>query len=174
VFINEGGEMKRLVLTVALVALLVAAVFGGQALASSKSNDISISEETSSILSSSYWGYPLRMKTLSGTAVIDGEAGVTILDETYSGVRHVSLTVFIWGLNSGSPAPDWVKPTTYIPSVGYDLIIESRQTVTEIQTLYNNIYEFDTDNWKLQASDYSGLPLEVYYQATITYPSNQW
>ena len=42
--------MKKVILTVALVALLVAAVFGGQAMASSKSNDISISEETSSIL----------------------------------------------------------------------------------------------------------------------------
>ena len=170
--------MKKLVLTVALVALLVAAVFGGQALASSKPTDVTVSEPASEEIlfdwGSSYRGYPLRMKTLSGNAVIDGEAGVTILDETYSGVRHVSLTVFIWGLDSGSPDPDWVKPTTYIPSVGYDLIIESRQTVTEIQTLYNNIYEFDTDNWKLQASDYSGLPLEVYYQATITYPSNQW
>jgi hypothetical protein len=166
--------MKKLVLAVTLVALLAAAVLGGQAIASNKPADVTVSEETSAIWGSSYWGSPLRMKTLSGNAVIDGEAGVTILDETYSGVRHVSLTVFIWGLDSGSPDPDWVKPTTYIPSVGYDLIIESRQTVTEIQTLYNNIYEFDTDNWKLQASDYSGLPLEVYYQATITYPSNQW
>ena len=69
--------MKKLVLTVALVVLLAAAVFAGQALASSKPADVTVSEEASEILfdwGSSYRGYPVRMKTLSGTAEIDKSA----------------------------------------------------------------------------------------------------
>jgi hypothetical protein len=161
--------MKKVILTVALVALLVAAVFGGQAIASSKANDVSISEETSSILGSSYWGYPLRMKTLSGTAVLDGELGVTILDETYSGVRHVSLSVFSRGSDTGiPPLVDGVVVTTYIPILPGDYALEPTQT-----NGYKT-YEFDADNWKLQASDHGGATFYVYYWATITYPSNQW
>jgi len=159
--------------SIAEIHNLVAAVFGGQAIASSKSNDVSVSEETLSYFGSSYWGNPLRIKTLSGTAEISGENSV-ILDETYSGVRHVSLTVITGELDSGPPAIDTVRVTTYIPSLGYDIMMESLQTVEETQAYYNNIYEFNTDNWKLEASDYSGGAINVYYWATITYPSNQW
>ena len=156
--------MKRLVLTVALVALLVAAVFGGQALASSKSNDISISEETSSILGSSYWGYPLRMKTLSGTAEIV-DTSKAILDETYSGVRHVSLSLFSWGLDNPAEA---VLVGTYVPELG---------ALTWVGSMVTDgfaAYEFDTDRWELQAWDSGNNTLNVHYWATITYPSNQW
>jgi len=158
--------MKKLVLTVTLVVLLAAAVFGGQAIASSKSNGVTVSEEVSEILfdwGSSYRGYPLRMKTLSGTDEISGQSSVRILDESYSGVRHVSLTLSAQGLSSN----DKILISIEIDLVGPVLI--GHITANGLYT-----YEFDTDNWWLEAGDYDELPLSVHYWATITYPSNQW
>ena len=154
--------MKKLVLTVALVALLVAAVIGGQALASSKPADVTVSEETSAILGSSYWGYPVRMKTLSG--IVEASGIETLLEETYPGIRHVSLTI-AWGVKDDpsdrvliyTDAHDW----TYIPLE----LIQQPGVYT---------YEFDVDNWELYAENFGSETIEIYYWATITYPSNQW
>ena len=160
--------MKKLVLAVTSVALIAAAVFGGQAIASNKPADVTVSEETSAILGSSYWGYPLRIKSLSGTAEISADDQI-LLDETYPGTRHVSLTVFNWGSDSGIPPfADGVQVSMYIPFLGYNAIMESHQTD------FYKTFEFDTDNWKLRARDYGNQTLKVYYWATITYPSNQW
>jgi hypothetical protein len=91
--------VKKLILAVVLVALLAAAVFGGQALASSKPADVSVSEETSEILfdwGGSYWGSPLRIQSFEGcflaTDYPDGYSGI-ILEERYPEVRHVSVTI---------------------------------------------------------------------------------
>lgn len=120
--------MKKLVLAVTLVVLLAAAVVGGQALASNKPADVTISEETSSILGSAYWGYPLRIKSLSGTAEISADDQI-LLDETYPGTRHVSLTVFNWGVDSGIPPfADGVEVSMNIPFLGYSAVMESHQT----------------------------------------------
>ena len=165
--------MKKLILAVTFVALIAAAVFGGQAIASNKPAEVTVSEETSEALfdwGGSYWGSPLRIKTLSGTAEIDGESNVVLLDETYSGVRHVSLTVFNWGSDNGTPPffIDGVKISTNIPITGGSAVMESHQTD------FYKTFEFNADNWKLIADDYGGTPLYVYYWATVTYPSNQW
>jgi opacity protein-like surface antigen len=155
--------MKKLVLSIVLVVLLAAAVFGGQAMASNKPADISISEETSSILGSSYWGYPLRMKTLSGTDSMKEILLEVILDESYSGVRHVSLTLSAHGLDFLN---DYIGINLETGN-GPDII--GHITADGVYT-----YEFDTDNWKLEAGDFGAFPLDVSYWATITYPSNQW
>ena len=159
--------MKKLVLSIALVALLVAAVFGGQAIASSKSNDVSVSEEMSEEIlfdwGSSYRGYPLRMKTLSGSDLIYQELFEIILDESYSGVRHVSLTLSVNGLLDSKD------------NVTIDL--ETGNGPDNIGHIADDglyTYEFDTDNWKLEASAYGVSPIDVRYWATMTYPSNQW
>jgi len=155
--------MKKVILTVALVALLVAAVFGGQAMASSKSNDISISEETSSILGSSYWGYPLRMKTLSDNITLSFDG--VIIEENYSGVRHVSLTLYIGGVDASE---DWGYLQVYFPDdFAPNLDTFGGQAV--IRT-----YEFDAKRWKIDAKDTGNEPIKIKYHATITYPSNQW
>ena len=155
--------MKKLLLTVALVALLAAAVFGGQAIASSKANDVSISEETSSILGSSYWGYPVRMKTLSDNVTI--EQGIGSIKENYPGVRHVSLTLHIAGLDDANDIATLQVyfGDTYAP----DLDSYSNEVVYRT-------YEFDAERWTIQAQDDGGEPIEIRYHATITYPSNQW
>jgi hypothetical protein len=154
--------MKKLVLTIALVALLVAAVFGGQALASSKSNDISISEETSSILGSSYWGYPVRMKTLSGDVTISSGTGG--IEENYPGVRHVSLTLSVVGIDT--------QEEVAVLEVFFD------DTTLPLASFTNNnnggTYEFDAERWWISAYNVGGNPIEIRYHATITYPSNQW
>ena len=158
--------MKKLVLAVTMVVLLAAAVFGGQAIASSKPADISISEQTSEEIlfdwGSSYRGYPLRMNTLSGTEVLSNLPFTVILDESYSGVRHVSLTIAASGFESN----DFVRIDL---ETGSGPVIIGRIDDTGLYT-----YEFDTDNWKLGADDEGGFPLYVRYWATITYPSNQW
>jgi hypothetical protein len=160
--------MKKLILAIVLVALLAAAVFGGQALASSKSADVIVSEQPSEeILSwwgSSYRGYPVHMKTLSGSVMASGSE--TLVEETYSGVRHVSLTIAVGPIDDpddevyiSTDTPGW----TYIPLGG-------EKGNTGVFT-----YEFDVDNWRLEAwNTPTTIELEVHYWATITYPSNQW
>jgi hypothetical protein len=158
--------MKKLVLAFTMVVLLAAAVFGGQAIASSKSNDVSVSEETSSILGSSYWGYPLRMKTISGRFEIDDTQSSETVHQTYPDTRHVHLTVV---LNSNGTTNDgsfgihisvggyWTAPSTFI-----------------IDDAGFYIYEFDTSEWWLGVYPASAGNTAVFYEATITYPSNQW
>jgi hypothetical protein len=155
--------MKKVILTVALVALLVAAVFGGQAMASSKSNDISISEETSSILGSSYWGYPVRMKTLSDNITLLGDA--VRIEENYSGVRHVSLTLYVEGVDGGE---DWGGLQVYFAD-DYAPNLDSFKGKVGLFT-----YEFDAKRWSIDAGDTANEPIKIKYYATITYPSNQW
>jgi hypothetical protein len=141
---------------------LVAAVFGGQALASSKPADVTVSEETSSILGSSYWGYPLRMKTLSGNVTIEQENGG--IRENYSGVRHVSLTLYIAGLDNND--------------IGSLQVYFGDHFAPDLDSYSNEVvyrtYEFDAERWMIQVQDVGGDPIEIMYHATITYPSNQW
>ncbi len=102
------------------------------------------------------------MKTLSGDALITDEIKAVILDETYSGVRHVSLTLSANGLESSDYIEIYLEVGFGPDSIGH---------ITD-NGFYT--YEFDTDNWKLELNDYGAFPLIVYYWATITYPSNQW
>jgi hypothetical protein len=159
--------MKKLVLAFTMVVLLAAAVFGGQAIASSKSTDISVSEQTSEeILSgwgSSYWGYPVRMKTLSDNVTIEQEIGGII--ESYPGVRHVSLTLHISGLDDTN---DIATLQVYFgDNFAPDLDSYSNEVIYRT-------YEFDAERWTIQVQDDGGEPIEIKYHATITYPSNQW
>jgi hypothetical protein len=147
-----------------MVALIAAAVFGGQAIASNKPADVTVSEETASILGSSYWGYPLRVKTLSGSVMVSGFE--TLVEETYSGVRHVSLMIIIGTIDDPD---DEVYISTDVPGWPY-VPLGGEKGNTGVYT-----YEFDVDNWRLEAwNTPTTIELEVHYRATITYPSNQW
>jgi hypothetical protein len=159
--------MKKLILSVVLVALLAAATFGGQAIASSKPADVSVSEEASREIlfdwGSSYRGYPVRMKTLSGSVMASGSE--TLVEETYSGVRHVSLTIIVGTLDDPS---DKVHISTDVPGWPYAPLALMNQ-----HGVYT--YEFDVDNWRLEALNIpTTIEIDVYWWATITYPSNQW
>jgi hypothetical protein len=158
--------MRKLVLSIVLVVLLAAAVFGGQALASNKPTDVSVSEETSSILGSSYWGYPLRMKTISGRFEIDDTQSSETVHQTYPDTRNVHLTVV---LDSAGLSDDgWFE--LHI-SVGGILGPMSELYIRDIGYY---TYEFDTTEWYLEVKPASDDWTIVYYEATITYPSNQW
>lgn len=152
--------MKKLLLAVVLVALLAAAAFGGQAVASSKSTDISVSEETSEILfdwGGSYWGSPLRMQTDEGTITISNNSTYTNAD--YPQVRHVSLSLLALGL----VAPDIVEIFVEMPNgilAGVD----------NFQVGGFHTYEFDSDNFFIVISDTDGSPVTVSYYVTTTYP----
>jgi hypothetical protein len=166
--------MKKLVLTVVLVALLAAAVVGGQALASSKPADVTVSEETSAILGSSYWGYPLRMKTFEGcflaTDYPDGYEGY-ILEESYPGVRHVSVTIGARNFNLG--VNDWAFILSETCSeVNLYTVDQSTDWVNPGQNF--DTFEFNTDNWIIQLNTDIGSHAVYEYAVTITYPSNQW
>jgi hypothetical protein len=159
--------MKKLAFAIVLVALLAAAVVGGQALASSKPADVTVSEEMSEEIlfdwGSSYRGYPLRMKTLSDNITLSFD-GVTI-EENYSGVRHVSLTLYVEGVDGSE---DWGGLQVYFADdFAPNLDTFGGQAV--IRT-----YEFDAKRWKIDANDTGNEPIKIKYHATITYPSNQW
>jgi len=157
--------MKKLVLTVALVVLLAAAVFAGQALASSKPADVTVSEETLSNGGGSLLGYPLLMETLSGNVTLEQEIGG--INENYPGVRHVSLTLHIAGLDDASDIATLQVyfGDTFAPDLAdlADLDNDSNKVQT---------YEFDAERWTIQAQDDDGDPIVIRYHATITYPSN--
>ena len=88
----------------------------------------------------------------------------TLVEETYSGVRHVSLTIAIGVIDDPS---DEVLISTDTPTWNYIPLASIYQTGV-------HTYEFDVDNWRLDARNFGSIELEVYWWATITYPSNQW
>jgi hypothetical protein len=159
--------MKKLAFAIVLVALLAAAVVGGQALASSKPADVTVSEEMSEEIlfdwGSSYRGYPLRMKTLSDNITLLGDA--VRIEENYSGVRHVSLTLYVEGVDGGE---DWGGLQVYFAD-DYAPNLDSFKGKVGLFT-----YEFDAKRWSIDAGDTANEPIKIKYYATITYPSNQW
>jgi len=157
--------MKKLVLVFTMVVLLAAAVFGGQAIASNKPADVTVSEETSAIWGSSYWGSPLRIKTLSGTATIIDEIEAVILEETYSGARHVSISLYVSGLDD---LGDELMVAPYVSIIGAQVPVIWTTTDGYEQ------YDFNADEWRLTITDNGNNPVRVQYWVTITYPSNQW
>ena len=161
--------MKKLVLAFTMVVLLAAAVFGGQAIASSKSNDVSVSEESSEILfgwGGSYYGSPLRMQTISGRVSIDDIEAIETVSQTYPGTRNVHLTVVL--NDTGNSADGWFELQI---SVGGLMTPEG---YIYINDLGPHMYEFDTTEWNLKVHPASDGWTSVLYEATITYPSNQW
>jgi len=165
--------MKRLVLTVALVALLVAAVFGGQALASSKSNDISISEETSEDIlfnwGGSYWGSPLRMKSFQGCFnALDYPNGYNgnILEESYPEIRHVSVTVI--ASNFDMVGDDSVVMYLY-DCGGTDWLIDIDDAWGSNKFNFET-FEFNTDHWIINLYTTQDSKVEYSYTVTVTYP----
>jgi hypothetical protein len=159
--------MKKLVLSFTLVALIAGAVLGGQAIASNKPADVTVSQEMSEEIlfdwGSSYRGYPVRMKTLSGNLTVLSEGGR--IEENYSGVRHVSLTLFILGIDHIN---DYGGLQVYFgDSFGPDLDGYSNEVVYRT-------YEFDAERWAIYVYNEGGDPVDIRYHATITYPSNQW
>ena len=157
--------MKKLVLAFTMVVLLAAAVFGGQAIASSKSNDVSVSEETSEILfdwGGSYWGSPLRMQTISGNIVLDDTQASEVVYQTYPDTRNVHLTVV---LNDDSISGDG----------SFELYISVGGLMSPYGYIYEGdigiyTYEFDTTEWELKVDPASIGYNSVLYEATITYP----
>jgi hypothetical protein len=103
------------------------------------------------------------MDTLSGEATQAGNG--YIVQQNYSGVRHVSLTFYCWGI-------DCFNDEVYV-FVGRMFGINYR--IAEVNpTNYNSNYvvnvQFDADSWEIWANN--GGPLEIYvaYKATVTYP----
>jgi len=148
--------MKKLVLSVVLVALLAAAAFGGQAIASNKPADVTVSEETSAIWGSYYWGSPVRIQTDEGIITVSGDDTTTNID--YPQVRHVSLTLWARGV----VAPDFVEIHMVMPND--DLV-----RIDIIDTWGLHIYEFDSDNILISIRDAGGAPVDVTYYVTTTY-----
>jgi hypothetical protein len=159
--------MKKLVLVFTMVVLLAAAVFGGQAIASNKPADVTVSEEASQEIlfdwGSSYRGYPVRMKTVSGNLTIKVLASGSI-EENYPGVRHVSLTVLALGL-------DHFEDRVYLQVAFTDNFAPNLDIFSQNGF---RTYEFDTDRWEISATNWGGADMDIWYNATITYPSNQW
>ena len=158
--------MKKLVLTVTLVALLAAAVFGGQAIASNKPADVTVSEEESQEIlfdwGGSYWGSPLRMQTISDRIVIDDTQSPVEVWQTYPETRNVHLTVV---LNTNGVTNDgwfdiWVSVGGFYNAYGI--------LGVDVKGFYT--YEFDTNDWFLVVNPASTGSTIVLYEATITYP----
>jgi len=165
--------MKKLVLTVTLVVLLAAAVFGGQAIASNKPADVTVSEETSAIWGSSYWGSPLRMKTFDGCFDAqdypDGYSGY-LLKESYPGIRHVSVTISAYNFNDG---PNDSATVSYQNCAGTGFGIDTDiEWVLPTQTF--ETFEFNVQNWTIHLQTPKDSTAKYSYAVTVTYPSNQW
>jgi len=164
--------MKKLVLTVTLVALLAAAVFGGQAIASSKSNDVTVSEETSEVLfdwGGSYWGSPVRTQTFEGcffaTDYPDGYTG-NFLRESYPEIRHVSVTIVAYNFdNAGNDIATLYMMDCANTYYGIDLDINWASPGHNMET-----FEFNTDNWTIWLNTTIGSTAHYSYAVTVTYP----
>jgi hypothetical protein len=110
-------------------------------------------------------GNVTMMDTLSGHAEVKNKYEEDILVEGYPGIRHVSLTFNALGLDHSDPLPDDV-------SIG--MIFGIHPGALDVVTTNGvRTYEFDTDNWYLRVSDSGNHSVNVWYHATITYPSNQ-
>jgi hypothetical protein len=153
--------MKKLVLTVTVLALIAGAAFGGQAIASSKPADVTVSEETSEILfdwGGPYSGSPVRIQTDEGMITVFDEITDTRIE--YPQVRHVSLTLLIEDIG----ATDVVEIYLYRPD-GQDIA-----RVDAIQSSGAHTYEFESDNIRIHASEDGDFPLTISYYITTTYP----
>jgi len=98
------------------------------------------------------------METISGYGSASDD-WVSIFDEFYPQVRHVSLTLLIQGIDTGGDSVGilmWFGPQT---------LYRDRVTTNGIKT-----YEFDTGNLQLDIWDFNRDPVEVWYYATMTYP----
>jgi hypothetical protein len=164
--------MKKLVLTVALVTLLAVAVFGGQALASSKPVDVTVSEDTSEIIfdwGGSYWGSPAYMKSFEGCFnAQDYPDGFSdyILQESYPEIRHVSLTISARMFD-----------TVGEDNVGIDLYDCSGERFTIDNDFFwpdpsyrFETFEFNTDHWHIYLDTAKDSTAQFHYAVTVTYP----
>jgi hypothetical protein len=162
--------MKKLVLAVTLVVLIAAAAFGGQAIASSKATDISVSEETSEILfdwGGSYWGSPLRMQSFEGcfqaTDYPDGYSGF-ILEESYPEIRHVSVTIIASSFDQADAAE-----VTMMDCINSFYVIDL--DINWTFPSYNmETFEFNTDNWYIHLITTKDSKAKYSYTVTVTYP----
>jgi hypothetical protein len=149
--------MKKLVLAVTLVALVAAAVFGGQAIASNKPAEVTVSEETSAIWGGSYWGSPVRIQTDENWITVSDDDVTTNID--YRQIRHVSLTLMVTGIEASDTVSIYLEmPSGQLGDIGY----------ITADGLYT--YEFDSDNFSIHTHDAGGILINVSYYITTTYP----
>jgi len=164
--------MKTLVLTVTLVALLAAAVFGGQAIASNKPADNSVSEETSEILfdwGGSYWGSPVRMQSFEGCfSALDYPAGYSgfILEESYPEVRHVSVTIIANGFDY---AGDDTAIIYLYDCVGTNWWIDGDSLWPNSLSNFET-FEFNTDHWIIDLYTTQDSIANYKDAVTVTFP----
>jgi len=167
--------MKKLVLAVVLVALLAAAAFGGQAIASNKPADVTVSEEASEILfdwGGSYWGSPVRIQSFEGyfDASDSPNAYVgNILEESYPEIRHVSVTIGASSFDDGGNN-DYayvLVPIGESPSSTH--IVNNSEKWANPSYNYETI-EFNADNWSIYMNIPEGSIAYYEYAVTVTYP----
>jgi hypothetical protein len=166
--------MKKLIIASTMVVLLAAAVFGGQAIASNKPADSAVSEETSSIFGSSYWGSPLRVKTFEGCFKAgdypDGYKG-SILDETYPGIRHVSVTIVANGFDY---AGNDVAGILLNSCDGSSVASINSDSQWDWNEAHIETFEFNANRWYIWLNTTKDSTAGYSYAVTVTYPSNQW
>jgi len=164
--------MKKLVLSVVLVALLAAAAFGGQAIASNKPADVTVSEETSEILfdwGGSYYGSPLRMKSFEGCFDASDSPNAyvgKILEESYPEVRHVSVTISATGFDTAGNDHAGIALIDcggFVNSIDWD-------TGWDLNIVHLETFEFNADNWYIYLDTTIASTAHYSYAVTVTYP----
>ncbi len=160
--------MKKLVLAVVLVALLAAAVFGGQAIASNKPADSKIDEQTDSYIWP--WGSPVRTQSFEGCFdhidYVDGYSG-NILEKSYPEVRHVSVTISARDFNVWSSADDRALIVSESCCGISDILDDDDKwgTFNHYET-----FEFNTDHWYIYLETTVDSQAIYSYAVTVTYP----
>jgi len=133
--------MKKVIIAVALVAVMVGAGFGTMATGKPPGNTV-------------------LMEAYSGTLDFDNQSG-NVLWETYPGVRHISLTLGTIGIEAANG--DWLLVVVRTgPTGGLFLVDLHEDDVVAV--------EFDAAEWTLGAGDGGGNPVHADYFYTVTYP----
>ena len=167
--------MKKLILAVTLVVLLAAAVFGGQAIASNKPADVSVSEEASQEIlfdwGGSYWGSPVRMQSFQGYFDASDSPNAYsgyILEESYPEVRHVSVTIGASSFDSGGDDRAYIAVPKWESSTVSIIVNNSEEWAN--QHNYFGTIEFNADSWFISLDTYEGSSAKYEYAVTVTYP----
>jgi hypothetical protein len=138
--------MKKTLFILALVALVIGSVYGGTVIAAPPAR-------TSG---------PVIMNTLSGSGTVSDTTGY-IVQRTYTGVRHVSLTVCCLGIETGDDVD------VAVSMFGANHVITSLDSTTYTWGWVINV-QFDAESWAIFATDApGGTNVQVEYKATVTH-----
>jgi len=99
------------------------------------------------------------IETLSGNDDASNEMKY-IIEETYTEIRHVSLTLCARGIDKNNDFVD----------ISMLLSDSTPYSLAQVNDNGCKTYEFNTNNWSLAISDSGKSPVMVDYYATVTYP----